>query len=303
MAEIKPSEITAILRQQLSNSNLEATLEEVGTVLTVGDGIARVYGLMNVQAGELVEFDNGVQAIVQNLEEDNVGVVILGESESINEGDTVKRTKRIASIKVGEGLLGRVINTIGEPIDGKGPISGELYEMPLERKAPGVIYRLIMGNLKSGFKKLILTLVMTFTLTSCNEIIKAINILGINPPREAELELQLERLAIGEPFSFADYCKEEYDTLFLVYPYFNTERADFERLRMSNSLTNTCYANSSFDSLSTLLFINDGVVKAYSVIKTVDADFEPSEVEEHYIFPISPRFIMDKGRTVHIYNK
>ena len=160
-----------------------------------------------------------------------------------------------------------------------------------------------MGNLKSGFKKLILTLVITFTLTSCNEIIKAINILGIIPPREAELELQLERLAIGEQFSFADYCKEEYDTLFLVYPYFNTERADFERLRMSNSLTNTCYANSSFDSLSTLLFINDGVVKAYSVIKTVDADFEPSEVEEHYIFPISQRFIMDKGRTVHIYNK
>ena len=163
--------------------------------------------------------------------------------------------------------------------------------------------RLIMGNLKSGFKKLLLTLVITFTLTSCNEIIKAINILGIIPPREAELELQLERLAIGEPFSFADYCKEEYDTLFLVYPYFNTERADFKRLRMSNSLTNTCYANSSFDSLSTLLFINDGVVKAYSVIKTVDADFEPSEVEEHYIFPISQRFIMDKGRTVHIYNK
>ena len=163
--------------------------------------------------------------------------------------------------------------------------------------------RLIMENLKSGFKKPLLTLVITFTLTSCNEIIKAINILGIIPPREAELELQLERLAIGEPFSFADYCKEEYDTLFLVYPYFNTERADFERLRMSNSLTNTCYANSSFDSLSTLLFINDGVVKAYSVIKTVDADFEPSEVEEHYIFPISQRFIMDKGRTVHIYNK
>lgn len=163
--------------------------------------------------------------------------------------------------------------------------------------------RLIMGNLKSGFKKLLLTLVIAFTLTSCNEIIKAINILGIIPPREAELELQLERLAIEEPFSFADYCKEEYDTLFLVYPYFNTERADFERLRMSNSLTNTCYANSSFDSLSTLLFINDGVVKAYSVIKTVDADFEPSEVEEHYIFPISQRFIMDKGRTVHIYNK
>ena len=153
MAEIKPSEITAILRQQLSNSNLDATLEEVGTVLTVGDGIARVYGLMNVQAGELVEFDNGVQAIVQNLEEDNVGVVILGESESINEGDTVKRTKRIASIKVGEGLLGRVINTIGEPIDGKGSIEGELFEMPLERKAPGVIFRQpVEEPLQTGLK-------------------------------------------------------------------------------------------------------------------------------------------------------
>ena len=153
MAEIKPSEITAILRQQLSNSNLDATLEEVGTVLTVGDGIARVYGLMNVQAGELVEFDNGVQAIVQNLEEDNVGVVILGESESINEGDTVKRTKRIASIKVGEGLLGRVINTIGEPIDGKGAINGELFEMPLERKAPGVIFRQpVEEPLQTGLK-------------------------------------------------------------------------------------------------------------------------------------------------------
>lgn len=153
MAEIKPSEITAILRQQLSNSNLDATLEEVGTVLTVGDGIARVYGLMNVQAGELVEFDNGVQAIVQNLEEDNVGVVILGESESINEGDIVKRTKRIASITVGEGLLGRVINTIGEPIDGKGAIEGELFEMPLERKAPGVIFRQpVEEPLQTGLK-------------------------------------------------------------------------------------------------------------------------------------------------------
>ena len=141
MAEIKPSEVTAILRQQLSNTNLETSLEEVGTVLTAGDGIARVYGLGNVQAGELVEFENGVQAIVQNLEEDNVGVVILGNADSISEGDIVKRTKRIASIRVGEGLLGRVINTIGEPIDGKGKIEGELFEMPLERKAPGVIYR------------------------------------------------------------------------------------------------------------------------------------------------------------------
>ena len=153
MAEIKPSEVTAILRKQLSNADLEIGLEEVGTVLTAGDGIARIYGLNNVQAGELVEFDNGVQAIVQNLEEDNVGVVILGNADSISEGDVVKRTKRIASIKVGEGLLGRVINTIGEPIDGKGKIEGELYEMPLERKAPGVIYRQpVEEPLQTGLK-------------------------------------------------------------------------------------------------------------------------------------------------------
>lgn len=153
MAEIKPSEVTAILRKQLSNADLEIGLEEVGTVLTAGDGIARIYGLNNVQAGELVEFDNGVQAIVQNLEEDNVGVVILGNADSISEGDVVKRTKRIASIKVGEGLLGRVINTIGEPIDGKGRIEGELYEMPLERKAPGVIYRQpVEEPLQTGLK-------------------------------------------------------------------------------------------------------------------------------------------------------
>ncbi|MEE0894753.1 MAG: F0F1 ATP synthase subunit alpha, partial [Bacteroidales bacterium] len=153
MAEIKPSEVTAILRKQLSNANLEIGLEEVGTVLTAGDGIARVYGLNNVQAGELVEFENGVQAIVQNLEEDNVGVVVLGNAESISEGDVVKRTNRIASIKVGEGLLGRVINTIGEPIDGKGSIEGELYEMPLERKAPGVIFRQpVEEPLQTGLK-------------------------------------------------------------------------------------------------------------------------------------------------------
>ncbi len=153
MAEIKPSEVTAILRKQLSNADLEIGLEEVGTVLTAGDGIARIYGLNNVQAGELVEFDNGVQAIVQNLEEDNVGVVILGNADTISEGDVVKRTKRIASIKVGEGLLGRVINTIGEPIDGKGGIEGQLYEMPLERKAPGVIYRQpVEEPLQTGLK-------------------------------------------------------------------------------------------------------------------------------------------------------
>src|SRR5215210_5638200 len=141
MVEIKSDEISAILRQQLSNFNAGAELEEVGTVLQVGDGIARVYGLNNVGAGELVEFENGVKAIALNLEEDNVGVVLMGDSGDIKEGGTVRRTGKIASIKVGDGLAGRVINTLGEPIDGKGPLTGTLYEMPLERKAPGVIFR------------------------------------------------------------------------------------------------------------------------------------------------------------------
>ena len=140
MSDIKPAEVSAILKKQLANVDLDAQLEEVGTVLTVGDGIARVYGLNNAQSGELVEFDNGEQGIVQNLEEDNVGIVMLGEVSTVNEGDTVKRTRRIASIPVGEGLLGRVINTIGEPLDGKGPIEGELFEMPIDRKAGCVIY-------------------------------------------------------------------------------------------------------------------------------------------------------------------
>lgn len=153
MVDIKPDEISAILRQQLSNFNASAELEEVGTVLQVGDGIARVYGLNNVRSGELVEFENGVKAIALNLEEDNVGVVLMGEYKSIKEGDTVRRTGQIASIKVGEGLVGRVVNTLGEPIDGKGPISGELYEMPLERKAPGVIYREpVKEPLQTGIK-------------------------------------------------------------------------------------------------------------------------------------------------------
>jgi F-type H+/Na+-transporting ATPase subunit alpha len=141
MVNIKPDEISAILRQQLSNFNTSAELEEVGTVLQAGDGIARIYGLNNVGSGELVEFENGVRAIAMNLEEDNVGAVLMGESGEIKEGSKVRRTGRIASIKVGSGLVGRVINTLGEPIDGKGPITGELYEMPLERKAPGVIFR------------------------------------------------------------------------------------------------------------------------------------------------------------------
>jgi F-type H+-transporting ATPase subunit alpha len=153
MVEVRPDEVSAIIRQQLSGFKSEAELEEVGTVLQVGDGIARVYGLTKVQSGELVEFENGLQGIVLNLEEDNVGVVLLGPSSNIKEGDTIKRTKKIASIKVGEGMLGRVVNTLGEPIDGKGPIIGQTYEMPIERKAPGVIYRQPVAEpLQTGIK-------------------------------------------------------------------------------------------------------------------------------------------------------
>jgi F-type H+-transporting ATPase subunit alpha len=141
MASIKPAEVSAILKQQLSGFDGGASLDEVGTVLQVGDGIARVYGLANVQYGELVQFDNGLEGIVLNLEEDNIGVVLLGPSTGVYEGATVKRTERIASLNVGEGIVGRVIDTLGNPIDGKGPIAGETFEMPLERKAPGVIYR------------------------------------------------------------------------------------------------------------------------------------------------------------------
>ena len=141
MVNIKPDEISAILTQQLSGQKTQAELEQIGTVLQVGDGIARVYGLSMVEAGELVEFENGVQAVVLNLEEDNVGVVLMGPWDGIHEGSVVRRTGKIASINVGEGMLGRVVNTLGEPIDGKGPLTGEKYEMPLERKAPGVIFR------------------------------------------------------------------------------------------------------------------------------------------------------------------
>ncbi|MFN8407616.1 MAG: F0F1 ATP synthase subunit alpha [Sphingobacteriaceae bacterium] len=153
MIEVRPDEVSAILRQQLSGFKSEAELEEVGTVLQVGDGIARVYGLTKVQSGELVEFDNGLQGVVLNLEQDNVGVVLLGAFDEIKEGDTVKRTNKIASIKVGDGMLGRVVNTLGQPIDGKGPITGDTYEMPLERKAPGVIYRQpVTEPLQTGIK-------------------------------------------------------------------------------------------------------------------------------------------------------
>ncbi|MEO9803183.1 MAG: F0F1 ATP synthase subunit alpha [Reichenbachiella sp.] len=141
MADVRPDEVSSILREQLSNFRTEAELEEIGTVLQVGDGVARIYGLTEAQSGELLEFENGLKAMVLNLEEDNVGAVLLGESSGVREGDTVKRTKQIASIKAGDGLCGRVIDTLGNPIDGKGAVSGDLYEMPLERKAPGVIYR------------------------------------------------------------------------------------------------------------------------------------------------------------------
>ncbi len=153
MAEIKPAEVSEVLKKQLLGFNTEVELEEVGSVLQVGDGIARIYGLSMVQANELIEFDSGVMGIVLNLEEDNVGAVLLGSSELVREGDTVKRTKRIASINVGEGLLGRIINTLGEPLDGKGAIPGKTYEMPLERKAPGVIYRQpVKQPLQTGIK-------------------------------------------------------------------------------------------------------------------------------------------------------
>ncbi len=153
MVDVRPDEVSSILRQQLAGFKSEAELEEVGTVLQIGDGIARVYGLTQVQSGELVEFENGLQGIVLNLEEDNVGVVLLGAYDEVKEGDTVRRTKKIASIQVGEGMLGRIVNTLGQPIDGKGPIAGTTYEMPIERKAPGVIYRQPVNEpLQTGIK-------------------------------------------------------------------------------------------------------------------------------------------------------
>ena len=153
MAEVNPAEISAILKKQLSKHESSISLDEIGSVLNVGDGIARVYGLFNAQYGELVEFSTGTQGIVLNLEEDNVGIVMLGSSSEIKEGDTVKRTARIASVKVGEGIVGRVVDTLGNPIDGKGSIKGDLFEMPLERKAPGVIFRQPVNEpLQTGIK-------------------------------------------------------------------------------------------------------------------------------------------------------
>ena len=153
MAEVNPAEISAILKKQLKDFDSTSSLDEIGSVLTVGDGIARAYGLSNAQYGELVEFSNGTQGIVLNLEEDNVGIVLLGSSTDIKEGDTVKRTSRIASVKVGEGIVGRVVDTLGNPIDGKGELKGDLYEMPLERKAPGGIFRQPVNEpLQTGIK-------------------------------------------------------------------------------------------------------------------------------------------------------
>jgi F-type H+-transporting ATPase subunit alpha len=155
MADVKAAEVSAIIKQQLTGFDTGVSLDEVGSVLQVGDGIARVYGLSNAQYGELVSFDSGLEGIVLNLEEDNVGVVLLGPSKGVKEGDNVKRTQRIASINVGEGVVGRVVDALGNPIDGKGALTGDLYEMPLERKAPGVIFRQPVNEpLQTGIKSI-----------------------------------------------------------------------------------------------------------------------------------------------------
>ena len=153
MADINPAEVSAILKNQLDGYSSSSAMDEVGTVLEVGDGIARVFGLSNAQYGELVSFEEGLEGMVLNLEEDHVGIVLLGPSKGVKEGDTVKRTQRIASINVGEGVVGRVLNTLGQPIDGKGPIEGEVFEMPLERKAPGVVFSQPVNEpLQTGIK-------------------------------------------------------------------------------------------------------------------------------------------------------
>ena len=161
-----------------------------------------------------------------------------------------------------------------------------------------------MKHYKLGFKIIIPALVITFSLTSCNEIIRVMDILGMIPPSEPKLELQLEKQAIGEPFSFADYCKEEYDSIFLVYPYFNTEKEDFVNLKMSDKLRRVCNSNSNFDSFSTLLFINDGEVNAFSEISFGKIRLTAPEIPENkYIFPFKQKFILDENRYVHIYEE
>ncbi len=154
MSEIKPAEISAILRREMAGLQMETEMEETGTVLQIGDGIARIYGLTNAWAGEMISFnDDTLRGVILNLEEDNVGVVLLGDEKNVKEGDIVKRTHHIVSIEVGEGLLGRVINTLGKAIDGKGAIEGDLYEMPLERRSPGVIFRQPVNEpLQTGIK-------------------------------------------------------------------------------------------------------------------------------------------------------
>ena len=153
MADINSAEVSAILKKQLDGFSSSTAMDEVGTVLEVGDGIARIFGLSNAQYGELVSFDEGLEGMVLNLEEDHVGIVLLGPSKGVKEGDTVKRTQRIASINVGEEVVGRVLNTLGQPIDGKGDIKGDVYDMPLERKAPGVIFRQpVYEPLQTGIK-------------------------------------------------------------------------------------------------------------------------------------------------------
>ena len=159
-----------------------------------------------------------------------------------------------------------------------------------------------MEHYKLDFKRLFLILITALLFTSCNKIINILNTFGIIPPQEQMLELQLERQAIEEPFTFADYCEEKYDSIFLVYSYFNTERTDYTTLKMSKKLRRICNSNINFDTLSTLLFIKDGKVEAYSEIKCIDADFNSSEVEKHYIFPFDQKFIMDKDRNIHVYN-
>ena len=160
-----------------------------------------------------------------------------------------------------------------------------------------------MENLKSGFKTIFITLAITSSLTGCTQIINVLDFIGVIPPWEHKLEFQLGKQAIEEAFTFADYCKEEYDSIFLVYPYFNTERTDYTTLKMSKRLRRICNSNINFDTLSTLLFIKNGKVEAYSEIKCIDADFASREVEKHYIFPFDQKFIMDKERNIHVYNE
>ena len=159
-----------------------------------------------------------------------------------------------------------------------------------------------MENLKSGFKTIIITLAITFSLTGCTQIINVLDFIGVIPPWEHKLEFQLGKQAIEKPFTFADYCEEKYDSIFLVYPYFNIEKEDFVNLKMSDKLRDVCESNACSDSFSTLFFINDGIVKVYSIIATADANFTAREIEKHYTFPFDQKFIMDKGRNIHVYN-